>query len=92
MENTLHREMMLVKIICDKKVVKSTGNEKFKGCLFYAIIPNQKTKTTTFYFSKENADEARSVARGLPLFIRDHFQLKPSYFYGSDIVADCLAG
>ena len=47
---------------------------------------------TTFYCSNANTDEARSVARGLPLFIRDHYKLKPSYFCGSDEITKFLEG
>ena len=99
MENTLHRQLMCVESIYDKTVVKSgrtndNGKDKstFKGRLFYAIIPNQKTKMTTFYFSQANCDEARGVARGLPLFIKDHFRLEPSYFCSSDAITSCLEG
>ena len=46
----------------------------------------------TYYFSTANYDEASSVARGLPLFIKDHFKLKPSFFCGSDDIAICLEG
>ena len=91
-ESTLHRELMLVESITEKKVVKSDGTEKFKGRLFYAIIPNQRNKSVTFYFSKANSEEARSVARGLPLFIRDHFKLEPSFFCGSNEIAECMEG
>ena len=89
---------MCVQSIYNKKVVKlDTSNKKdksdtFKDRLFYAIIPNQKTKMTTYYFSKANSEEARSVARGLPLFIRDHYKLKPSYFCSSNEIMQCLEG
>ena len=78
MENTMHRQLMLVESIYEKNVInnKSEGETKtkskknsFKGRLFYAIITNQRTKMTTFYFSKANSEEARSVARALPFFI-----------------------
>ena len=99
MENTLHRQLMCVESIFNKTVVKSgrdntNGKDKstFKGRLFYAIIPNQKTKMTTFYFSHANMDEARSVARALPLFIKDYFKIKPSYFCSSEVITDCLEG
>ena len=46
----------------------------------------------TYYFSTANSEEARSVAHGLPLFIKDHFKLKPSFFCSSDDVAICLEG
>ena len=44
------------------------------------------------YFSKANSDEARSVARGMPLFIRDHFKLEPTFFCGSNEIAECMEG
>ena len=47
---------------------------------------------TTFYFSKANVKEARSIAQGLPLFIRDHFKLDPLYFCGTEFMTECLAG
>lgn len=101
LEKTLHRQLMQVESIYDKKVImkdKEGGNKKdkdknrFKGRLFYAIIPNQRTKMVTFYYSKANTDEARSVARALPFFIRDHYKLQPSYFSASDAIAECHEG
>ena len=47
---------------------------------------------TTYYFSKANSEEARSVARGLPLFNRDNYKLKPSYFCSPDELTQCLEG
>ena len=50
MEHTLHRQLMCVESIYNKKVVRlDTSNKKdksdtFKGRLFYTIIPNQKRK------------------------------------------------
>ena len=46
----------------------------------------------TFYFSKANSEEARSVARALPFFIRDHFKLEPGYFSGSEAITKCHEG
>ena len=92
MENTLHKELMLVESIYEKTVIKSNGNTKFKGRLFYSIIPNQKNKMTTFHFSNANADEARSVARALPLFIRDYYKLEPTFFCDTNEVTSCLEG
>ena len=34
--------------------------------------------------------EARSVVRGLPFFIRDHFQIKPSFFCSSSLIVNVL--
>ena len=91
-EYTLHRELMQVESINEKKVINSNGTSNFKGRLFYAIVPNQKRKSVEFYFSKANAEEARSVANALPLFIRDYFKLEPSFFCSSDCLAEALAG
>ena len=97
MENTLHHDLMMIESIYEKKVITSITvgkpkNNTFKGRVFYAIIPNQKSKMTTFYFSRANSDEARSIARALPLFIRDHYKLDPLYFCGPDFLSECLAG
>ena len=71
MENTMHRQLMLVESIYDKNVINKKSEEtgkfnrkknSFKGRLFYAIITNQRNKSITFYFSKANSEEARSVA------------------------------
>ena len=52
LEKTLHRQLMQVESIHDKKVImkdkegenqKNKDNNRFKGRLFYAIIPNQRT-------------------------------------------------
>ena len=92
---------MLVESIYDKNVINNkSGEEKktkskknsFKGRLFYAIVTNQRTKMTTFYFSKANSEEARSVARALPFFIRDHFKLEPKYYSGSEAIEECHEG
>ena len=72
-EYTLHRELMQVESIQVEKVIIDKGNSSFKGRLFYAIVPNRKRKSVEFYFSKANAEEARSVANALPLFICDFF-------------------
>lgn len=60
---------MAVESIYDTTMVKSKSKKKLRGHLFYAIIPNQRSRSVTFYFSKANTVEARVVARGLPLFI-----------------------
>ena len=72
---------------------KHTGTgDFFKGRLFYAVITNSRTKSITFYCTKEFFKEGREVARGLPLFIRDHFKLDPTFFCSSDIVTESLQG
>ena len=83
---------MQVESIHTKTVVKKTGNTQFKGRLFYAIVPNQTAKNVVFYFSKSNEEEARSVVRALPLFIKDYFGLEPSFFCSSDAIADAMEG
>ena len=75
----------------EKKRQKVKKNS-FKGRLFYAIITNQRTKMTFFYFFKANSEEARSVARALPFFIRDHFKLEPKYYSGSEAIEECHDG
>ena len=89
---TLLRELMSVESITEKKIMKGKTASKFKGRLFYAIVPNRDTKCITFYFTKANASEGRSVARGLPLFIRDHYQLDPAFFCSSEALTDSLGG
>ena len=94
-ESTLYRESMMVESIFEKKVISgnpaaSKKENKFKGRLSHAIVPNQRTKMATFYFSKANAEESRIVARGLPLFIRDYYNLDPSYFYSNDAIANSV--
>ena len=64
-QHTMHRQLMTVESIYEKEIANSKTKKKFKGRLFYAIVPNKKAKTTSFYFSKANAEEARSVARCL---------------------------
>ena len=89
---TLLRELMAVESITEKQILKGKKTTKFKGRLFYAIIPNNADKTIKFHFTKANAREGRSVARGLPCFIKDYFQLDPAFFCTSDALSESLAG
>ena len=89
---TLLRELMAVESITEKQILKGKKTTKFKGRLFYAIIPNNTDKTIKFHFTKANAREGRSVARGLPCFIKDYFQLDPAFFCTSDALSESLAG
>ena len=91
-KHTIHRQLMTIESITTKTVVRSDGNKTFRGRLFYAIIPNSKKKTFTFYYSKANSTEARSVVRGLPFFIRDRFKIKPSFCCSSSLIANVLQG
>lgn len=76
----MHRQLMSVKCIYDKTVVNSKSKRKFRGRLFYAIVPDQRSQSVTFYFSKANAEETRGVACGLPLLIWDDFKPNPVVF------------
>ena len=56
LETTLHRQLMSIESITEKKVIRHATDAKaktFKDRLFYAIVPNQKNKTTTFYFQMQ---------------------------------------
>ena len=46
-QNTLYCQFMAIKSIYDKTVVNSKKKKKFPGRLFYAIIPNQRSKSVT---------------------------------------------
>ena len=80
---------MTVESIYEKKIT-SSKKSKLKGRLFDAIIPNHKTKKVKCYFSQENVEEARGVARGLLLFIRDFYKLDPNFFCSSNSVSEAL--
>ena len=88
--STLLRDLMEVESIIEKKVIKSKKATTFKGRVFYAIIPDKRS--FTFYFTKANYHEGRSIARGLPLFIRDYFKLDPAFFCSSGSIAQALEG
>ena len=90
--STLLRELMAVESITEKQILKGKKTTKFKGRLFYAVIPNNADKTIKFHFTKANAREGRSVARGLPCFIKDYFELDPAFFCTSDALLEALAG
>ena len=90
--NTLLHELMAVESIVEKKIVKRKTTTSFRGRLFYAIIPDKKKKCVTFYYSRANFMEGRSVARGMPLFIRDHLKLDPSFFCNSSALTEALEG
>ena len=90
--STLLRELMQVESITKKKIMKAKKPTTFFGRLFYAIIPNKDSKTITFHFTKANASEGRSVARGLPQFIRDHFHLEPAFFCTSTALTEAMEG
>ena len=89
---TLLHALMSVESIVAKKIVKGKKTSSFFGRLFYAIIPDKKRKSVTFYYSRANFKEGRSVARGMPLFIRDHFKLDPAFFCSSEALTEALDG
>ena len=91
-DKTLLHELMCTESITDKKIIKGKKSTTFKGRLFYAIIPDKVMKSVTFYYSRANYFEGRSVARGLPLFIKDHFLLDPAFFCTSEAITDALDG
>lgn len=62
---------MVVKSVYEKDIINSKTKKKFKGRLFYAIVPNHKKKTNFVYLSKANANEARGVTRVLPLLYKN---------------------
>lgn len=88
--STLHRDLMDVESITTKSVIKSKKPSTFKGRVFYAIIPHKSS--WSFYFTKANYQEGRSIARGLPLFIRDHFHLDPAFFCSSEALSLAMEG
>ena len=90
MQNTVHRQLMTVEIIYEKEVISSVYKKMGKTVLCYHT--NHKTKTVTFYFSRARSDEARGVARGLPLFIRNFYKLDPCFFFSSKTVLEALKG
>ena len=57
------------------KTVKS-----FKRRLFYGILPDDNTKTITFYCSRANYAEGPGIAHAAPLFIQDYSKLDPVFF------------
>ena len=81
---------MSAESIYKKTVANGPNNTSFKDRLFYKIIPNDKAKSVTLYYSRANIYETCSIARGTPLFIRYSFKLKPSFFFYSNINADTL--
>ena len=83
---------MVEESITKKKIVKGKLTSGFNGRLFYATTPGKATKSVTFYYSRANYIEGKSVARCLSLFIRDFFTLKPVFFCLSDFLTEALMG
>ena len=89
---TLLEVLMKVESITSKKVIKGKSTKTFRGRLFYAIIPDKSSRSITFYYTKANSSEGRSVARALPLFIRDFFKLPPDFFCDGDFIQSSTDG
>ena len=53
---------------------------------------HRTTKNVAFYYYGVNSIEVKSVARCLPLFIRDIFKLKPAFFCSSYFLTEALMG
>lgn len=50
-------------------VVNIKSKKKFHVFLIYGIVPNQCSRSLTFYFSRANTEEARGVSRCISLFL-----------------------
>ena len=90
--STLLEELMQLTSITEKSIIKGNSTKKFFGRLFHAIIPDQNSKTVEFFFTKANSSEGSSVARALPLFIRDHYKKSPDFFCDSAFIQNVLEG
>ena len=93
---TLHRAMMEIESVYTKYIEKVTHNsnslptkskKEFKGRLFYAIIPSTASQKLTFHYTTANSDEANSVARAIPHFIRSHFKVDATHFCNNELIA-----
>ena len=73
--SSLLEALLNVKSINPKTVIQNNKQSEFYGKVFYAAITNAETNQTTFQFPAYNENEASSILRALPLFLRDFFQL-----------------
>ena len=73
---TLVELLLGVESIVPKTVVTSKTTKTYNGKVFYAAITDLESNVTTFQFQEYNEQEATSILRALPLFIRDHFGFK----------------
>ena len=84
---------MMVESLYDKQLSTSKKSKAtFKGRLFYAIIPYLKSNKATFYYTAANYGEGRSVARGLPRFIKSYFGLDPKFYCSSEFLTSAKQG
>ena len=72
----LMEALMSIQSITPKTCVKGESTSSFYGNLFYAICPNSETNMHTFQYLASNAEEATGVLKGLPYFLKDHFNVK----------------
>ena len=69
LQETLLQRLMETPSITPKRTIR---NEKtFYGRLFYAIVPNTKDRSATFYFTRANMKEGRSVAQAMSMFVQE---------------------
>ena len=89
-QETLLQRLMETQSITAKRTIR---NEKtFYGRLFYAIVPNTAARSATFYFTRANMKEGRSVARALPLFIQEEFKKSAKFFCDDELLASANEG
>ena len=90
--STLLEELIKVESIKEKTVIRGKATKKFFGRLFYAIIPNKKHKSVEFYYTKANSSEGSSVARAIPLFIRDFYKKAPEFYCDGTSIQAAMEG
>ena len=83
---------MTVKIIVEENIVKGKKKDTFRGQLFYTTIPDSPSKAVTFYYTRVNYTEGRSVVRALSLFIRDYLKVDPTFFLDLEAITSALNG
>ncbi len=91
-QTTLYEKLMSLESITEKEMGHGNKKKKFFGRLFYAIVYSKATHKTTFYYLPSNRKEARSVALGLALVIRDEFKIDPTFYCSGDKVKEAEDG
>ena len=90
LQETLLQRLMETPSITPKRTII---NEKtFYGRLFYAIVPNTKDRTATFYFTRANMKEGQSVARAMPIFIQEEFNKSAKHFCDDELLSSANEG
>ena len=77
-KTTLLELLLDVESIVPKTVVTSKETKSYNGKVFYAAVTDWESNITTFQYQEYNEQEATSILRALPLFIRDQFGIKNS--------------